>query len=84
MFYLNVEIGPTLSDQFLNTFFSVSFFYPYLIASKSKTVEKAQFYIYKKTKINLEKDTQTLKDIACLVFIEHYLENFSTKYDDEK
>lgn len=29
-------------------------------------------------------DSQTLEDVACLVFIEHYFDAFSTKYTDTK
>lgn len=43
----NSEIGPALSDESMNAFFSVSFTHHYIIASKSKSIEEAQFYIYK-------------------------------------
>jgi len=37
-------------------------------------------------KRNLKRDseTQTLEDIACLVFLEFYLADFATKHSDEK
>ncbi|HET7361444.1 MAG TPA: PDDEXK nuclease domain-containing protein [Salinimicrobium sp.] len=41
------SIRPTLSDEFAQAFFSVSFSHHYLIASKTETIEEAQFYIYK-------------------------------------
>lgn len=43
----NSEISPTVSDQFTKAFYSVSFSHHYLIASKSKSIDEAQFYIYK-------------------------------------
>ncbi len=41
------EISSTLSDQFMSYFFSVSFTHHYIIASKSKSVDEAIFYIQK-------------------------------------
>ena len=40
-------INPTLSDELIKAFFSVSFTHHYIVASKSKSIEEAQFYIYK-------------------------------------
>lgn len=37
-----------------------------------------------KTEVNNDSDSQALEDIACLVFVEHYLEDFAAKHDDEK
>lgn len=42
-----ISIRPTLSDEFAQAFFSVSFSHHYLIASKTETIEEAQFYIHK-------------------------------------
>lgn len=43
----NIEISPAVTDHFTKAFFSVSFTHHYIIASKSKSVDEAQFYIYK-------------------------------------
>ncbi len=40
-------IRPTMSDEFKKHFYSVSFSHHYLIASKSKSIEEARFYIKK-------------------------------------
>lgn len=46
-------------------------------------IERVGFLIQKK---NLKKDeeTQALEDVICLVFLEYYLEDFSSKHDEEK
>lgn len=31
-----------------------------------------------------DEEVQTLEDVACLVFLEHYLEEFAAKHDEEK
>ncbi len=48
-----------------------------------KVVEQVSLLLQKKQmKKNL--DTQTLEDVACLVFLEYYFEEFAKKYTEEK
>lgn len=49
----------------------------------STTIELVQFLLLKK-QLHTNPDTQLLEDIICLVFIEHYLEDFAGKHEDEK
>lgn len=37
-----------------------------------------------KRRLKLDKETQTLEDVACLVFLDFYFEEFASKYSDEK
>ncbi len=37
-----------------------------------------------KRELSTNPDTQLLEDIACLVFLEHYAEEFATRYSEEK
>jgi len=37
-----------------------------------------------KKKLKTNSDSQTLEDIVCLVFLEHYLDSFAAKHSDEK
>ena len=45
--YLEEKNSLTLSNQFLESFFSVSFTHHYIIASKSNSIDEALFYIQK-------------------------------------
>lgn len=49
----------------------------------SETLERTKFLLEKK---NLKKDpdTQTLEDVICLVFLEHYAEGFAADHPEEK
>ena len=49
----------------------------------SEFSERVSFLINKKALKN-DPETQTLEDVACLVFIEYYFEAFAKKYDEEK
>ena len=49
----------------------------------SEFSERVSFLINKKALKN-DPETQTLEDVACLVFIEYYFETFAKKYDEEK
>ena len=49
----------------------------------SATIEKVKSLLMKKG-LNSDPDTQLLEDVICLVFIEHYLDDFAAKYDDDK
>jgi Domain of unknown function (DUF4202) len=40
--------------------------------------------IIRKEKLRSNKDSQTLEDVACLVFLQYYFEAFSAKHDEEK
>ncbi|MGJ8691966.1 MAG: DUF4202 domain-containing protein [Thalassotalea sp.] len=47
--------------------------------------EAEQSYnIVRKAKLKSNQDSQTLEDVACLVFLIHYFDAFAAKYDDEK
>jgi hypothetical protein len=48
-----------------------------------ETIEKVKFLLLKK-ELQRNPDTQLLEDVICLVFIEHYLEDFANQHDDEK
>jgi len=47
------------------------------------TIERVKFLLLKK-ELNSNPETQTLEDVVCLVFIEHYLEDFAAQHEDEK
>jgi hypothetical protein len=40
--------------------------------------------IIRKEKLKTSSDSQTLEDVACLVFLQHYFDEFSTKHSEEK
>lgn len=40
--------------------------------------------ILRKEKLKTNSDTQTLEDVACLVFLQHYFDEFATKHTEEK
>lgn len=46
-------------------------------------VERVQFLIRKK-KLKVDAETQTLEDVACLVFLQFYFEPFALKHSDKK
>ena len=47
------------------------------------TIEKVKSLLLKKG-LHSNPDTQVLEDVICLVFIEHYLEDFTEKHEPEK
>jgi hypothetical protein len=49
----------------------------------SEFIARVSFLIRKKL-IKKDKETQTLEDIICLVFLEHYFEVFAAKHPNEK
>lgn len=49
----------------------------------SEIIERVAFLLQKK-KLKKDADTQTLEDVICLVFLEHYYEAFFQKHEDEK
>ena len=40
--------------------------------------------LLRKERLKADPDVQLLEDVACLVFLEHYLAGFAPKHDDEK
>ena len=40
--------------------------------------------IIRKEKLKTSSESQTLEDVACLVFLQHYFDEFSTKHSEEK
>jgi hypothetical protein len=47
------------------------------------TIEKVKFLLLKK-ELSTNPDTKVLEDVICLVFIEHYLEEFAAKHESRK
>ena len=48
-----------------------------------ETIEKTRQLLLRKN-LKTSTDMQTLEDVICLVFLENYFTDFSTKYDEEK
>jgi hypothetical protein len=48
-----------------------------------ETIERVGSLLRKK-KLKVDADAQTLEDVACLVFLEHYLDDFAAKHPSEK
>ncbi len=46
-------------------------------------IDRVSFLIRKK-KMKKDEDSQTLEDVVCLVFLEHYFEAFAAKHEEEK
>ncbi len=46
-------------------------------------IQRVAFLIQKKL-IKKDKDSQTLEDVVCLVFLQYYFEDFASKHSDEK
>ncbi|TPN82197.1 DUF4202 domain-containing protein [Aquimarina algicola] len=49
----------------------------------NSTIDNVSFLLQKK-KLKKNKETQTLEDVICLVFLNYYYEEFSKKHTDEK
>lgn len=47
------------------------------------TVERVQSLL-RKENLKRDPDAQTLEDVACLVFLEHYLAGFAARHDEDK
>ena len=47
------------------------------------TIDKVKFLLLKK-ELHTNPDTKILEDVICLVFIEHYLEEFAEKHEPKK
>jgi hypothetical protein len=48
------------------------------------TIDKVKFLLQKKELRQHHPETQVLEDVICLVFVEHYLDDFASQHDDEK
>ncbi|MDX1327469.1 MAG: DUF4202 domain-containing protein [Arenibacter sp.] len=48
-----------------------------------ETIDEVAFLLQKK-QLKKNEDTQTLEDVICLVFLEHYFEDFAAKHPEEK
>jgi hypothetical protein len=48
-----------------------------------ETISKVKVILLKK-ELHTNAETQLIEDVACLVFIEHYLGEFAAKHDDDK
>lgn len=53
------------------------------IGYKQETIDEVCFFLEKK-QLKKNKGTQTLEDVICLVFLEHYFEPFAHKHPIEK
>lgn len=49
----------------------------------TNTIEVVKFLLLKK-QLQVNPDTSLLEDVVCLVFLEHYLDDFSGKHEEEK
>jgi hypothetical protein len=47
------------------------------------TIARVQSLL-RKENLKRDPDAQTLEDVACLVFLQHYFADFSARYDDDK
>jgi hypothetical protein len=50
----------------------------------NEEIERVTFLLQKKQLLHHHPDTQLVEDVICLVFIEHYLEDFAMRHDDDK
>ena len=50
----------------------------------SKVEQDRVAAILRKEKLKTNPESQTLEDVACLVFLAHYLEAFAAKHDEAK
>lgn len=48
------------------------------------TIDKVKFLLQKKELRQHHPETQVLEDVICLVFVEHYLDDFANQHEDEK
>lgn len=49
----------------------------------ANTLDVVKFLLLKK-QLHVNPDTQLLEDVVCLVFLEHYLDDFSAKHEEDK
>ena len=55
----------------------------YDVGYDDETIERVQSLV-RKEQFKVDPEAQTLEDVACLVFLDHYFAAFSKKYDEEK
>ena len=53
------------------------------VGYSTETIDKVSFLLAKK-QLKKNEDTQTLEDVICLVFLEHYFEAFAKKHAEDK
>ncbi|MEM6317590.1 MAG: DUF4202 domain-containing protein [Bacteroidota bacterium] len=53
------------------------------VGYESETIDRVKFLVLKK-QLKRDADTQTLEDVICLVFLEHYFTDFASKHPEEK
>ena len=53
------------------------------VGYNSKFIDRVSFLIRKKS-MKKDEGTQILEDVICLVFLEHYFEDFASKHPDDK
>ncbi|WP_276168689.1 DUF4202 domain-containing protein [Zobellia alginiliquefaciens] len=53
------------------------------VGYNKETIDKVAFLLEKK-QLKKNEDTQTLEDVICLVFLEHYFEPFASEHEDAK
>jgi hypothetical protein len=54
------------------------------VGYNEEIIEKVKFLLQKKELRQHHPETQVLEDVICLVFIEHYLDDFASQHDDDK
>ncbi|HIG46668.1 MAG TPA: DUF4202 domain-containing protein [candidate division Zixibacteria bacterium] len=55
----------------------------YDVGYDDETIQRVQSLV-RKEQFKVDPEAQTLEDVACLVFLDHYFAAFSKKYDEEK
>ncbi len=55
----------------------------YDVGYDDETIHRVQSLV-RKEQFKVDPEAQTLEDVACLVFLDHYFAPFSKKYDEEK
>ena len=53
------------------------------VGYKEEIIKKVEFLLEKK-QLKKNEETQTLEDVICLVFLEHYFDPFAAKHPEEK
>ncbi|OUS27979.1 hypothetical protein A9Q98_08880 [Thalassotalea sp. 42_200_T64] len=53
------------------------------VGCKAEIIEQVEFLVLKK-QLKRNPQTQTLEDVICLVFLEHYFDDFIAKHSEEK
>jgi len=53
------------------------------IGYSKEIIDRVKFLVQKK-QLRHDEETQTLEDVVCLVFLEHYFHDFAAEHDEEK